>query len=240
MSSKKTAPKKRTAKRPTTNDVVADLASVVRDLKNPTMVSSEPMVGIRNISSYVIGLVSPFPNTESDVQLAAPRYDTFAPTTALADGNMVGQVSHKWWQQLRRGTFVTKGMIVRDDSVLSAGVPRAPEDAPDSVPASAKLNAIPDPFEWIESKTESELMAALEAITAEESLRRILTAVNQRIELERLKLALPAEGSPATAEGVDLEEQALRNLPWRYTKAEEVALNKLEALIRKRDTAGTR
>jgi hypothetical protein len=185
MASKKSG-QKPAAKRPSTHDVVADLASVVRDLKNPTMVHSESMVGIRNISSYTVGLKSPFA-TEPDVQLAGPRYDPYEPTREVADGNIVSQISHKWWQQLRRESFVRKGMIIRDDSVLSAGVPRAPEDPPGAIPESAKINAIPDPFEWIESKTEQELIAAINAITAEESIRRLLTAVNQKIEVPACK-----------------------------------------------------
>jgi hypothetical protein len=238
MSTKITSGRKTAAKRSSTQDVVADLASVVRELKNPTMVSSEPMVGIRNISSYTVGIKSPFA-TEPDVQLAGPRYDPFDPTREMADGNTVCQISHKWWQQLRRESLVRKGMIVRDDSVLSSGVPRAPIDPPDSIPESATINAIVDPFTWIETKSETELVAAISALTAEESIRRILTAVNQRIEAERQKMSLPREGSLADSpNAVDNEEQALRSLPWRYAKAEEIALSKLEAIFRKRDTPG--
>jgi hypothetical protein len=92
---------------------------------------------------------------------------------------------------------------------------------------------------WIETKSETELVAAISALTAEESIRRILTAVNQRIEAERQKMSLPREGSLADSpNAVDNEEQALRSLPWRYAKAEEIALSKLEAIFRKRDTPG--
>lgn len=220
-----------------TRDVLAEFANAVRDLKNPTMVSSEPMVGIRNISSYTIGLKSPFPKDEPDLQLAGPRYDSHDPTRVIADGNSVAQISHKWWMQLRREPVVArKGMVIRDDAVLSAGTPRAPEDEVDVYSDQAKANAILDPFEWIEGKTEPELVAAVEAITAEESLRRILTAVNQRIQKERLRMSLPEEGSLATdPDASENEERALRNLPWQYAKAEEVALSKLEAMFRKRD-----
>ena len=231
MSTKKPAAKKAASKRTSTAHVMADLASAVRDLKNPTMVSSEPMVGIRNISSLTIGLLSPFPASEADVQLHGPRYYEQDPKRMIPDGNMVAQISHKWWQQLRRQSFVRKGMIVRDDSILSAGVPRAPEDPEDAIHPEAKINAIHDPFEWIESKDEKQLTAAVNALTSEASVRRILAAVNQAIEAERVKMNLPVEGSTADDEGMNNEETALQNVSWRYKKAEEIALIKLERML---------
>jgi hypothetical protein len=46
---------------------------------------------------------------------------------------------------------------------------------------------------------------------------------------------LPKEGSLSDKAGVAAEEQALRELPWRYAKVEDLALNKLEAMFSARD-----
>jgi hypothetical protein len=213
---------KKRAPRASTASALSQVATALAGMNRPTAILSEPMVGIRNISNYVIGIRSPFQD-EPDLQLAAPRYEADEPLREMHDPNMVAQISQKWWMQLRRDKLVVRGMIVRDDSVLSHGATAAPADQPGDLPASHELNAIHDPHDWISTKSEQELKAALAQLTSEESLRRLLTAVNQRVDHERKQLKITDFNEDAA-----LEKKALSNLPWRYKIAEEVLLDRLE------------
>lgn len=208
-------PTKQPRRKPNTS---AQLLDALSQLKQPTFVQGEAKVGIRNISSYTIGLKSPFKD-EPDVQLSGERYYADEPTRAVPDVTSTATISHKWWMALRRDKQVAKGMIVRDDSVLSAGAMHAPADEPSDIPESFHVNAIYNAFEWIESKSDKELRAAIEKLTAEESLRRLLTAVNQRITYERQQLS---DDTP------EREEVALSNLPLIYKLCEELVIAKLE------------
>lgn len=206
-------------------DTTADLVDAIEKLRTPSF-AVEAMVGLRNISSYTIGIKSPYAN-EPDVQLAGPRYDAEEPLVVIPDMNSTATVSHKWWLQIRRSSWIRKGMIIRDDEVLSSGLVRAPADDPATIPETWAINAIVDPFEWIESKDETALPAAIAKLTAEESLRRLLTAINQRIEHERIQVIKADVNHNLTPE--QREDRALRNLPWRYKIVEENVLEKLES-----------
>lgn len=219
--------RKSPAKRSTSNRArkrdtsVAQLAEALANMR-PTAVMGEPKVGIRNISNYTIGLVSPYQD-EPEVQLSGPRYERDNPTCEVVDPSMGAVISHKWWLALRRGDQMRKGMIIRDDSLLSADTVRAPADEERDLPAGWYDNAVIDPHEWIASKDESQLKDALARITAEETMRRLLTAVNQRIEQERIEAHKRTDLTEQKQ-----EELALRNLPWRYKIVEEVLLERLE------------
>lgn len=217
----KAAPKsrKRTPRKSKADSALSKLTTALEGLQRPTAVMGEPVVGVRNISNYTIGVRSPFQD-EPDLSLSGAHYDPEDPTREIPVAERVGQISHKWWLQLRQGPLVRKGMIVRDDTVISQGMVRSPVDLPSEVPATFAVNAIFDPFQWIESKEEAELKDAIKAITAEESLRRLLTAVNQKIEAIRLTID-PNDDKRET--------EALRQLPWRYRITEELVLERLES-----------
>jgi hypothetical protein len=202
----------------------AELVDAIEKLRAPSY-AVEAMVGLRNISSYTIGIKSPYAN-EPDVQLAGPRFDPMEPLAVIPDMNSTATVSHKWWLQIRRSNWIRRGMIERDDSVISAGLMRAPDDATGTIPDTWKVNAIHEPFAWIEKKSEDALRDAIQALTAEESLRRLLTAVNQRIEHQRLLVF--RDDSPQQKTDEEREELAYRKLPMNYKLTEEMVLEKLE------------
>lgn len=168
-------------------------------------------VGVRNISSYTIGLESP---QDGSVQLYA----------AHPEGDGVGttaEISYTYWHQLRRGLQVTRGMIVRDDSILGPNVMRAPEDDEGTVSPSAVLNQVADPRAWIESRSEDEIKRDVERMTSEPSLRRLLAMVDQKIREigEERYLGDPKRG-----------EKAVRDLPLLYRLTETECNNRLDQL----------
>lgn len=171
-------------------------------------------VGIRNVSSYVIGLTSPIKG-EPDVQLAA--HDWKNPTPASA-----ATISYPFWQMIRSGSWIGRGYIVRDDSVLGDTSLRAPEDRDEDLPAERHTNLVVDPYEWIESRTDDELRAAVAAITSEASIRRLQAAVDQKIF---------DIGEERYKDAIDRGKRAVRDLPSKFRLVEDLARERLDELM---------
>lgn len=173
--------------------------------------TNKPMVGLRNISSYTIGLVNHIPGEEGEVQLYA------AVIGAEPDPLSCAVISYAFWKQVRVSKQYLNGMLVRDDSVLAASDTPAQEDRPGELPASAVVNQVPDPVAWIESKTDAELRSAINAMTSEQSLRRLLAAVDWKIHTI----------GEAYADAENRAERALRELPGAYRTVDELAMDRL-------------
>lgn len=162
------------------------------------ILSDRPMVGIRNISSYTVGLVSPVPG-EMDVQLLPNIPGEFNPQSTAV-------ISHAHWQRLRRTPYVADGMIMRDDSLLGEGYIAAPPDGPNDMPKGYEQNQILDSFEWIESRDEAQLKQDILAFKVEQPLHRLSAAVSAKIE----------ELGRAYSDSPEIAKLALQDLPWRY------------------------
>lgn len=173
--------------------------------------TTETMVGLRNISSQTVGF---FSEKFGEVTLNAAHPGQYDPQSAAS-------VPHAWWMQLRTSAPMRKGMLVRDDSVLGEGVPRAPEDLEREIPVSHAINAIEDPFAWIESKNELELADAIAKVDSEPSLRRLIAAVTYKIW---------QIGEEHYREDEQRGKKSLRALPAIYKKVEELAEERLDEL----------
>lgn len=210
-------PRTARTKKVSQQDVLAQLSDALQRPRE----TRERYVGVRNISNDCIALPNPTPGLPPLLELHPEFVDPQDPTRFVSNPNAVQVVSHAVWMQLRRGSLYDKGMIIRDDSVLGETYAPAPPDAPTELAAGWAKNAVLDPVAFIE-RPEYELRAAIEVMTSEQSLRRLLTAVNQRIEKERM--ALQSNGDPTK------EERALRNMPAIYHLAEELVLSRLATL----------
>lgn len=184
-------------------------------------VTGEKFVGVRNISNDVIGVPNPVKGQPDLLALHTEFVDSVDPTRFVSNPNACQVVPHAVWMQLRRGPLFDRGMIVRDDSILGDSYEAAPADDAKELAAGWAKNAVLDPTTFIE-RSERELRLAVDAMTSEQSLKRLLTAVNQRIEKERR--AIQANGEP------EKEERALRNMPAIYHLAEELVLGRLSTL----------
>ena len=163
-----------------------------------SLVSARPSVGLRNISSYTVGIPSPLAD-EPDVQLLADiPGEPNVMSTAV--------VSHAMWQQIRRMAYVEQGLVVRDDSLVGDGYIKAPADGPNDISPRALRNRIPDPAAWIESRDDDSLKADVAALDCEAPLLRLNAEVQRRIDA----LALEFSDHP------DVIKKALRALPMRY------------------------
>lgn len=140
-------------------------------------------VGIRNVTNQTLGLPpSPTPG-ELEITLHAQGPNP--------DPSVVAIVSYPFWMQLRKHKYYDMGLIVRDDSVLGQNHEPAPADEPRDLAPNHSINVVPDPFEWIVSKTELELKEAIGRMTSEPSLRRLGWAVQQQVS--EFYKALPAD-----------------------------------------------
>lgn len=137
-------------------------------------VVGKAVVGIRNISNYTVGLINKIPGEQGEISLHAERFGEYDP-------NNCAVISEAFWKSIRKGPYVAKGLIIRDDSVCSAGEVIAPPDLERDLAPSRENNAIVDPFQWIESKNEDELRAAVQKIDSEFTLHRLAAAVNYKI-----------------------------------------------------------
>lgn len=138
----------------------------------PVRLADNVYVGIRNLSDNTIGI--PGWNGLDDLHLHAD--------VGELDPASVTAIPYAWWLQLRKSNWVKNGLIVRDDTVLGEGYIAAPADREQDLPADAKFNAIHDPIQWIEARTESEIRADLAKITSEPALRRIRRGVDMRLK----------------------------------------------------------
>lgn len=177
----------------------------------------ELMVGIRNVSDTAIGIPPQFKG-DDEIQLF-PDFGNNEP-------RQVAVISYGRWRELRKGTLVERGLIVRDDSVLGRAYSAAPADQDHELPPNAKHNVIPDPVAWIESRTEAELRADLARITAEEGLRRLRRAVDQR--LRQLELKYPRE---TLRQQADAARRALAELPANYRLIDELVEQRIQDLF---------
>lgn len=171
-------------------------------------------VGIRNISSYTVGVPSPVKG-EPDVQLTAHDWKNPHPASTAA-------VSYPFWQMLRKSQLVARGMIVRDDSILGDTSLRAPEDQPDDLAPGADLNQVADPDAWIEARTEDEIRDAITAMTSEPSVRRLLAAVDQKIF---------DIGEARYKDSPERGKRAIRDLSAKYRLVEDLGKERLDELL---------
>jgi hypothetical protein len=172
------------------------------------------MVGIRNVSNYTVGLL--------DRTSGQPvEYELLPEVPGSADPRTRAVVTYAFWQQLRLGNMVARGMIVRDDSMLGAADNSAPGDRPTDLHPDHVKNVVLNPREWILDKTEDDLRSAVMAMTSEPTLRRLLYAVDQEIISlgeDRYK------GDPERA------RKAIRDLPAIFRVVEELAEERLDEL----------
>ena len=180
----------------------------------PAGMSSQLVVGIRNVSNYTVGFV----DTTSGVPT---EYNLTPEVPGNPDPKTRAVVSYAYWQKLRKSSQVSKGIIVRDDSVLGEADNRAPADRPEDMPAEAAINLVLNPRTWVMDKTETELRAAVKAMTSEPSLRRLLYAVDQEIV---------QIGEEKYKGDKDRAAKAISDLPALFRLVEELAMNRLDEL----------
>lgn len=173
--------------------------------------SSELMVGIRNISDNTLGLESPFPN-EPPIQL-------FADVGTGPNPGQVSAISYAWWQRLRKSNFMARGLLMRDDSIVSGSFMAAPPDAPEDIHHEWKFNAIPDPVAWIATRDEAKIRRDIKKMTSPDSLRRLRRVVDD--ELGKLQVKFKDDENPA--------KRAVDELPIKYRLIDELTTSKLEA-----------
>jgi RNase H-fold protein (predicted Holliday junction resolvase) len=172
------------------------------------------VVGIRNVSNYSVGLID---KTSGQ----AIEYNLNPEIEGSADPRTSAVVSYAFWQQLRTGNQVGRGLIVRDDSILGPAENAAPEDRPQDVHPDHAKNVIMNVREWILSRTEDQLREDITAMTSEPSLRRLQYAVDQEI----LRIGESKyNGDPERA------RKAIRDLPAVFRVVEELADERLDEL----------
>lgn len=184
------------------------LMSASRQANQP-IISQGAMVGIRNISDYTIGIPAKFGD---------PELQLF-PDISHDDPNSVAVVTFASWKALIKGQYVTRGMIVRDDSVMGPGYMVAPEDRDVDYNPETAGNRIADPIEWVESRTEAQVREDLAKITSEPSLRRLRRAVD-------MKLKELQQAYPDTVTNKQLK--SWEDLPVIYRFVEDYTTRKLE------------
>lgn len=178
-----------------------------------TIIGGKQVVGIKNISSYTIGVMNKIQGEQGEVTLHPLRLE------GSYDPACYATISLQFWQQLRKEKIVQQGMIVRDDSHLAGVENIAPPDRTEDIHPEFWANAIADPVTWVESKTDEELREAIGKITSEPTLRRLLATVDHKIKL----LGMAYEDDPERA------KKAVRDLPSKYRYMEQLALDKLES-----------
>jgi hypothetical protein len=174
----------------------------------------EMMVGIRNISSVTVG-IAPIIRGDSAIQLNA--------NLGNGDPGTASVLSFAAWREFRKHRFVREGLVVRDDSVLGNAFTQAPVDQIHELPPEALVNAIPDPVQWIESRTEAEIRADIAKLTSDFALLRLRETVNDKLRyLESLR------PRATKAEQVYAANAALSELPGTYRLVDELTSMRLE------------
>lgn len=184
------------------------ILSASRQAAQP-VVTQAAMVGIRNISDYTIGIPAKFGD---------PELQLF-PDLNANDPNSVAVVSFASWKALLRGPYVAKGMIIRDDTVLGPGYVVAPADRPSDYAPGTEANQVPNPVEWVESRTEAQVREDLAKMTSEPSLRRVRRAVDLKLK------ELQATYSDAVE---NKQLKSWEDLPVIYRFVEDYTTRKLE------------
>lgn len=207
----------RTKKQDTTlvqeNEQLKALLSLAGRLQpSPAPVTNIAQVGIRNISDNTIGI--PAKNGEIELNLHADFGEN--------DPASVAVISYGRYRELVKGNkFFHAGMLIRDDSILGSGYVPAPADDAGMVSEETRMNRVADPTDWIESRTEAQLRADLDKITADTSLRRIRRAVDDR--LRELQNSYGAEVEPERRAA-----KAVNDLPMVYKFVDDYITRRLE------------
>jgi hypothetical protein len=176
--------------------------------------SGQLVVGIRNVSNYSVGLM--------DKTSGHPvEYNLNPEVPGVADPRTRAVVSFVFWQQLRTGSQVAKGMLVRDDSVLGPADNAAPEDRPQDVHPEHNKNVVMDPREWVMSRTEEQIRTDIAQMTSEPTLRRLLYCVDQ--EIIRL-------GEERYKDDPERARKSIRDLPALFRVVEELSEERLDEL----------
>lgn len=175
------------------------------------LLGSQPMVGIRNVSDYTIGLKSPLKG-EPDIQLHSDA--------GVESPDRVAVISWAWWQQLRKLPHVGNGMIIRDDTLLGDNYLKGPADKPSELAANHEKNVVLDPHAWITSRSEQQIREGIAAMTSQQTLRRLRRAVDDKLR------ELQAH-APVTDPNRALS--ALQNLPSSYNLVDQLTTLRLEA-----------
>jgi hypothetical protein len=178
------------------------------------MMTGQLMVGIRNVSNYCVGFVDKTSGTPIEYNLNPEVPGSPDPKTRAV-------VSYAFWQQLRKGSQVAKGLIVRDDSVLGPADNAAPADRPEDLPAETMGNVVLHPRDWIQSKNEVELREAIAKMTSTPTLRRLAYAVDQEI----LRI-----GDEKYQGDEHRAEKSIRELPAMFRLVEELVEDRLDQL----------
>jgi hypothetical protein len=176
--------------------------------------SGQLVVGVRNVSNYTVGLID---NTSG----RAIEYQLYPEVEGHHDPRTRAVVSFAYWQELRKGSLVGRGLIVRDDSVLGPSDGAAPPDRPEDVHPDHFKNLVLDPREWILSKSEDELRDAIGTMTSEPSLRRLMYAVD--MEIVRI-------GQEKYGGDPDRARKSIRDLPAIFRIVDELADERLDDL----------
>lgn len=179
-----------------------------------TVVGGKALVGIRNVSSYTVGLVNKIQGEQGELQLHPAHF-------AAPDPNSTAVISHQFWTTLRKGKIVENGQIIRDDSLVSDPSLVGPPDRPEDMPAVAAKNLVINPFQWIESRDEDQLRVSIAEMTSEPSLRRLAAAVDWKIWTigeEKYK------GNPERA------KFAIRDCPAKYRFVDTLVEERLEEI----------
>ena len=177
-------------------------------------VSTQVMVGIRNVSDNTIGIPGKF--GEPDIHLHADLGDQDPASVAI--------ISFAWWRELRKSKYVAQGQIVRDDSILGGAYLTAPADRPEELPKDAARHIVLDPVEWVESRTETQIREDLAQITYEPTLQRIRRAVD--LKLKELEAQYPGDERAVA--------KAMSALSMKYKLVDElttIAIEKPEEVI---------
>jgi hypothetical protein len=172
------------------------------------------VVGIRNVSNYSVGMVDKTTGQAIEFNLNPER-------SGVADPRTRAVVSYVFWQQLRQGNLVGRGLIVRDDSVLGPADNAAPLDRESDLHPEHLRNLVLSPRDWIVSKSEEELREAVAVMTSEPTLRRLMYAVDQ--EIVRI-------GEARYKDDPERARKSIRDLPALFRVLEELAEERLDEL----------
>lgn len=175
------APRKPTTKTAREQEMELELAKMQTQLATilamgggKTVVSGKALVGIRNVSSYTLGMVNTIQGEQGEIQLHPAHF-------VKPDPESTAIVSHQFWTTIRKGKMVANGQLIRDDSLVSDQSLIGPADRPEDLPAGFAKNLVVDPFEWIDSRDEQQIREDVATMTSEPSLRRLAAAVDWKI-----------------------------------------------------------
>lgn len=181
---------------------------------NKQFTGGQLVVGVRNVSNYSVGFI--------DRTSGQPIEHNLNPEVpGNPDPRTTAVVSYAFWQQLRTGNQVGRGLIIRDDSILGPADNAAPDDRPQDLHPDHAKNVILDPREYVLSRTEDQLRQDIAAMTSEPTLRRLLYAVDE--EIVRI-------GEQNHRDDPERARKSIRDLPAIFRVVEELAEERLDEL----------